>query len=49
MKEKNFKVTAVEITVNLDFRCSYAYVRLVFWLVLWLEICVEVDVDRITI
>ena len=23
VKENNFKVTAVEITVNLDFRCSY--------------------------
>ena len=23
VKEKNFYVTAVEITVNLDFRCSY--------------------------
>ena len=27
---------------------SFAYVVL-FWLVLWLGICVEVDVDRITI
>ena len=23
VKKKNFQVTAVEITVNLDFRCSY--------------------------
>ena len=23
MKEKDFQVTAVELTVNLDFRCSY--------------------------
>ena len=23
MKNNNFEVTAVEITVNLDFRCSY--------------------------
>ena len=34
---------------NSLFTVLFAYVVFFFWLVLWLGICVEVDVDRITI